>query len=250
MVYVSKALVLHCIPFQEHSLICKILTKDLGMVSFILKNVRAKSKNKQPLNLCQPGMFLQIEFNYYPLKNLQYLKSFNQYICYKTLFNNIVKTSILLYIIEIINKTIIHPEKNDLLFNFIENFIRMLDEGNNQFTTNLPIYFLIQFAQLLGIGVEKLAEASASNFKDNFSMEFNEEVGKYGNKYPQTKKDIFDFSYISEIVKSSMNIQQFTALKISKDNRQLLFNFFHHHYSLHGKSLNNLKTYNVIKQIL
>ncbi|MCX8472664.1 MAG: DNA repair protein RecO [Sediminibacterium sp.] len=244
MVFATKGLVLHVIPFQETSIITKILTPELGLQSFIVKGARQSSNSKSKKHIYfQHGSLLQIEFNYNSLRNIQYLSNIQWHYIYQNLFNNVVKSAVLIYMVEVLNKVIFQPEPNPLFFEFLENFITDLDNQPSKYIGHIPIIFLLKLAHQLGISLPLNKELN------NPHLHLNEMQYSYDFQDSQSIIPSHLANYLNMYLKPyNLNDQEFK--QIVRKDRQELLQYLHHFYFLQGKPLNNLKSVPIIQEIL
>ncbi len=148
MLVSTKGILLHQVKYGETSLICRIYTEKLGLVSFIINGVRSiKSKGKAII--LQPGNIIELEADYRENKSLQYVKEFKLAIIYAHLSSNIIKTSVCLFMLELLNNTIKEHETNEPLFDFLETSFLQLDQFDNE-DASFPVWFMIQLSKQIG----------------------------------------------------------------------------------------------------
>ncbi len=144
----TKAIVLQTIKFSETSVISKLFTQDLGLISFVVNGVRsAKAKNKSAL--FQPMTILQIDFNFQQNKNLQYFKEYKRDIIYEAIPFDMAKTAVGLFLIEVLSKIIREQETNHELFDLVYDSFSALDKVE-KLNPDFHLQFLMQLTKLLG----------------------------------------------------------------------------------------------------
>ena len=110
MLHNTKGLVIRYLKYSETSVIATIYTELFGMQSYFLNGVRSK-KSKIKINALQPLSFLDLVVYHKEKKNLNRIKELKLH-PYQSIPNNIYKTSLVLFIAEIIQKSIKEEEKN------------------------------------------------------------------------------------------------------------------------------------------
>ena len=141
MLISTKGIVLHQLKYGETSLICRVYTEKLGLVSYIINGVRSiKSKGKAII--LQPGNIIELEVDHRENKSLQYVKEFKLATIYVHLSSNIIKTSVCLFMLELLNNTIKEHE-------FIEGSFLHLDRLDCE-DTSFPVWFMIQLSKHIG----------------------------------------------------------------------------------------------------
>lgn len=150
MLQSTRGLVFHVSRYADSSGIVKIYTEEYGLQSFIVKSLFSRRARMRP------GMFghlalLDMVADYKPGRTLHYLREISLNKSFHGISDNIGKSTILLFINEVLYKSIREEEVNKELFNFIEYTLVTLND------TTLPIHsfhllFLIHLSEHLGFG--------------------------------------------------------------------------------------------------
>lgn len=148
MITSTLGIVLHSIKYGETSLIVKIYTSSFGLVSYIVNGARsAKSKNKA--SLFQAGNILELQVYNRPGKNLQHIKEQRLHKMYMHIQGSMVKTSICMYMLEVLNQCIKEHEQNENMFDFLlQSFLRL--DATDTDEAIFPIWFMLSLARELG----------------------------------------------------------------------------------------------------
>ncbi|MBL0339615.1 MAG: DNA repair protein RecO [Bacteroidetes bacterium] len=144
----SRGIVLHTINYSETSLVVKIYTEQSGMGSFIVSGVRSK-KGKFSTSHFQP--LTLIEFNALGKPGQSMLRITDVHLAppFSGIPGDMIKSTIALFIAEVIYRSVREEEVNPSLFNFLHNGIQFLDLSHNN-CARFHIYFMIQFSRYLG----------------------------------------------------------------------------------------------------
>src|ERR1017187_6274382 len=149
MEHKTKGIILHTIKYGENGLIVKIYTESYGLQSFIFNSVRGK-KGKVKASIFQPLNLVELVINLKENRSLQRIKEIRIEPAFQTIHNNIIKSSIVLFLNEILYKSIQEPGHSDPpLFDFIFHSLQILDL-NAEVNPNFHLYFLIQLSKQLG----------------------------------------------------------------------------------------------------
>ncbi len=148
MLHKTRGIVLNYIKYSESSLIVTIYTELYGRQSFIVQGVRGK-KSKIKANLFQPLFLLDMEVYHKPKRDLQRAKEIQNAYIFTSLPYDLKKSTLAIFIAEILYKTIQEQEPNSELFNYLFNSIQLLDLKEKG-TSNFHIYFLIHLTKYLG----------------------------------------------------------------------------------------------------
>ena len=148
MYHKTKGIVLHTIKYSETSVIAKIYTEKLGLVSYIIKGVRsAKSTSKAAL--LQPLTLLEMEVSHRENKQLQYIKEFRRDYVYRSIPFDTLKSTIAIFLLELITKSIREQEQNNEMFEFIYESLCVLDQSES-LNPDFHLLFLVHFTRHLG----------------------------------------------------------------------------------------------------
>ena len=136
----SNGIVLKHTLFGDNDIIVKILTENLGLISFMVKGGKKSNKRKY----LQPLMIVSISFKYNIKKNIQYLNKINLKEVTSEILNNPQKSIISLFLCEIISKSLKEGSEDKKAYDFLFNQILWLNKKNNSIL-NFDVWFLAQF---------------------------------------------------------------------------------------------------------
>ena len=148
MLHKTDGIVLRTIKFSETSIIAKIYTRVFGLQSYIVKGVRGeKSKNKAAA--FQPGNILQLDVYKRNNKDLNFIKEYRLLHFFPSVRLDILKSAMLLFMLEVLNKSLKEEHANEAIFDFVENTFIELD-GAEKLNLNFHLQFLIDLSGYLG----------------------------------------------------------------------------------------------------
>ena len=111
----TKAVVLQTIKYGDSSLVVKMFTEESGLQSFMVKGAFGK-KSKMKAALFQNMTLLEIVAEIGG-SSLGFIKEISLSHCYKSIPSDIKKTTILIFISELLSKSISESEVDTELFN-------------------------------------------------------------------------------------------------------------------------------------
>ena len=141
----TKGIVLSSIKYGETSLICRIYTENFGLQSYIVNGVRKRKGNRayyQPLNLLDLVVFHKKN------SQLHRIKEVKNSMAYSSIPFHILKSSVALFMAEVLCNCLKEEEENPALFNYIESSIKEFD--TSEFNSQYHIHFLIALSGYLG----------------------------------------------------------------------------------------------------
>lgn len=242
MIYTTKGIVLRTVKYGETSVIASVFTERFGVQSYMVNNVRTSGKSSKA-HFFQPSSILDMEVYHNELKNLQRIKDLKWSSIYKNLLSNVIKNSIALYMVELLQKTLKQPEPNAALFSFCEDAFLLLDTATNEVAANFPIYFSLQLAPFLGIRLH-----------DNYSgtsNSFDIREGKFSDSRPMTghQVDADTSYYISQLLKV-MHPHDLGEIKINRSVRFTILKILEEYYNWHVPEFGSLKTLPILSAII
>jgi DNA repair protein RecO (recombination protein O) len=144
----TKAIVISVLKYQEKSLIVKCFTQSDGLKSYFVANAFSSRKNQQKIGYFQPLTILEIEATHKNKGTLEYFKEIRMGYPYVSIYNNIVKSSIVLFLSEVLNHSIQEEEKNEGFYTYLESALHWLDEHDE--AVNFHLILLLGMTRFFG----------------------------------------------------------------------------------------------------
>jgi len=148
MLHQTRGIAIHATKFSETSSVVKIYTELFGLQSYLVKGVR-KQNAKIKSGLFQPLTLLDLVVYHKEKSSLQNLKEADFSHPYQTIPFDIRKSSIALFLNELIYKTIHEEEPHPELFSFLYDACLHLDRAGDNFSL-FHLVFSMQFTRYLG----------------------------------------------------------------------------------------------------
>ncbi len=148
MLHTTRGIVLHTIPYSDSSVIVKIYTEQFGLQSYIVSGARSK-KGKRRANLLQPLSQLDLVVMHREKNNLHRITELSCGEPYKTISEDIRKTSVALFLAEVLLKSMREEESRPDFYRFIANALHILDLDTGS-CANYHFCFLMQLTRFLG----------------------------------------------------------------------------------------------------
>jgi len=159
----TKAIVLSALKFQEKSLIVKCFTLSDGLKSYFVRDAFSGKKNNQKIAYFQPLTLLEIEAVHKNKGTLENLKEIKISHPYSSIPIEISKSTIVMFLSEMLHHSIHEEEANPDFFSFLETALLWLD--TNDHIANFHLILLMESTKFLGF----YPEDSNPNF-DFFEM--------------------------------------------------------------------------------
>jgi DNA repair protein RecO (recombination protein O) len=145
----TGGIVLSYIKYRETSIIAKIFTEQFGMQTYLVNSVR--SLNSKPrIAYFQPLTLLEMVVYYHRGKEINRISELRCSYNFHTLPFDIRKTTVALFITEILSQVLKEEEEPFELFHFLHQAIKGYDEQTENFM-DFHVLFLVQLTGFLGI---------------------------------------------------------------------------------------------------
>ncbi|MEO6904484.1 MAG: DNA repair protein RecO [Bacteroidia bacterium] len=239
MIQKTNGIVLHAVKYSETNLIVKIYTLQFGLQSYILNNTRSK-KSKNKASFLQPLALVEIVVSANHKNKLQRITEITILEPYYDIPFNIHKSAIIIFLNEILYKSIKEDHSDINLFEFIKNSLLMLDL-NTANCSNFHIYFMIQLSKYLGFYPEEKIVIIPTFF--------DLKEGRFLRQRP------FHPHYLtaenSEILCSFINTtyDELHLIRITKAERKQILQALILYYQLHIQTIGEIKSLDVLEEI-
>src|ERR1017187_5840597 len=223
MLHTTSGIILHTIKYSETSLIVKIYTRDFGLQSYMVSGVRSK-KSKNKATLFQPLALIEMVVSNSNKGTLQRISELNILHPFINIPYDIVKSSIAIFLNEILYKALREEHSDVDLFDFMKNSLLILDLKHEN-CSNFHIFFMIQLSRFLGFYPQGkcIPETPFFDLREGKFIDRLPEHFYYLNT--QNSKMLYDF-----IGASYETIQQ---LKVDNNGRKELLQAMITFYQLH-----------------
>ena len=235
----TKGIVLHQIKYTDSGIIVQMYTQKFGRQSFLIKGMRNRKTGKHNI-LFQQMFILDIELYYKPTRDMQSLKEFSVSFTPYNIYNNIKKSSVAIFLGEVLTSVLKEESPHEELFEFIKESIMYFDMSNEGYA-NFHIAFLAGLSSFLGFepGPRLDREDAFFDMTNGVFVSLPPVHGNYANEeITNILADFFVASYdtISNIALTG---------KMRNDVLEALVKF----YSLHLPGLKKIKSLEVLKEV-
>lgn len=149
MMHKTKGIVLHSIKYSETSVIVKIYTELFGLQSYLFKGIHGRTSKFRPVYF-QTLTLLDMEVYHRQKHNIQSAKEIRFAYPYQQIPYDIRRSSVALFMNELIYKSIREEEANPSLFGFLWQALLQLDTLEDHLGC-FHLVFCMQLTRFLGI---------------------------------------------------------------------------------------------------
>lgn len=240
MLHKTHGIVLHTTKYTDNSIVAKIYTELFGLQTFLISGARGK-KSSVKANLFQPLALVDIVIYHKENKQLQRIKEVRIESPFVSIPYSLSKASIVLFLNEILYKTIREEEPDANLFEFIYKSLQILDLKKDNWV-NFHLLFLVQLSKYLGFYPQ-------GRFSETTNY-FDLKEGKFMEKqslYPHFLSPLLS-NLLSQLLGSTYDTLPNNS--ISNTARRELLEQLIIYYQLHGTGIYEIKSHHVLEEVI
>ena len=220
MISKTRGIVFRFTKFKETSIIVTIFTEQFGLQSYIVNGVRSKSSRNR-IALYQPLTLLNLVVYHRENANIERIKEISCLHPYRTLTSDIKKSTLAMFMNELLNKTVKEESHVQDIFGFICDSLIELDVLEAGYE-NFHLIFMVKLSRYLGFGAHNVNELIGA-------MPADQEIESLVNQLL-----VADYDTTLRL----SNMQRKTAL-------DLLVKFYHQHM----ENLGELRSLQVLREV-
>jgi DNA repair protein RecO (recombination protein O) len=237
MLQKSRGIILTSHEYGETSIVAQIYTESYGLLSFIINSVRKKHARIHS-NIFQPLTLVDLVFYHKDRPGLNRISDIRLNPPFKNIPFDVLKSSMIFFLDEVLYKSIREVEPNQQLYNFISNSLLWLD-GPQVSGRDFHLIFLIKLSRYLGF-------APSMNYSSGKNI-FNLRDGQFQSTYPDDPH--FIPPPLSGFFASLINAEYSFTLNLSSAERRTLISHILEYYELHVEGFGNVKSHKVLEQV-
>ncbi len=237
MIANTRAIVLNYLRYGDSSLIVNLYTESLGRQTIFIKGAYSKKTSVRAV-LFQPLHLIEIEIHHRGNRQMQRISDAHILQPHQSIPFDPVKSSIALFIAEILSKTLKEEEANHELFEFLLHIIQALDLNDNG-TANFHLIFLVHYSRYLGF-YPNTKQASDD-------MWFDLQKGGFvvlptaSSPHPEYNRLMIQLL--------RMSFDNLDHLQINHYQRNMLTEYLLTYYSLHVDNFGKIKSFSILKDV-
>jgi len=240
MLYKTRGIVFKTTNYGESSVVVQILTEKFGLQSYIINGVK-KPKAKISRNMLQPLHLLDMVVYHKASANIQRISELKNEPVLQSIPYNVVKTSIVMFLNEVLYKAVKHQATDENLFSFIFHGIEWL-EHQDAAIANFHLLFLLKLTRCLGFYPENNTGTDTDYFdlKEGIFKRYKPDHVLYlSPPHTQNFKRLLQYSF-----------ESLHKLKLSNDERRYLIAKLLEYYALHIENFGNVYSHEILEDVL
>ena len=243
MTHKTKGIVLRTVKYGETSIITTVYTELFGIQSYIVKGVRQSTKKSSAKAIYfQSAAILDMIVYHNEFKNLNFIKEYQWSYLYQNILSDVVKNTVALYFVEMLQHSLKQPEANPELFYIVEDTLKQLDNGSAVLTANLPLYFCLHLAGELGFRIQ-------GNY-NSLTPVLDLQEGQFVKEKPA--HPYFVDKALAEATSKLLSVNFYNDLEnihFSRHTRQDLILAYQNYIALHVNDFGEIKSLPVLQSI-
>lgn len=230
----TKALVISAIKYAEADLIVTCYTLSDGMKTYMIRGVLKSRRGKFNAASFQPFTQLDIVARHRNKGALEYLSETKVAYPYQTLHTDMIKSSLVMFLAEVLKIVVREEEANPILFNFLEETFIQLDKADS--VANYHIEFLLELSKHLGFYPDAFSEGSYFNMLDGVFQE------------TATHAYCVDTPAVT-VLKEVLVNEDYANLRLTREARKALLDLILTYYKLHVDGFRTPKSLAILEQL-
>ena len=214
-------------------------TRAYGFQTLITQGVRNK-KSAGNSNIFQPLFLLEMDFYYHSNQEIHRLKEARIHTAYQSIPFDVYKSSMVLFLAEILYKCLKTQETAPELYDFISHSMQILDQLNESIS-NFHLVFLTKLSRHLGFYPNR-SDAIGMTCFDLRDGVFRKGYPNHPHYIPEKYSQIF--LNLLDIEFNSMD-----QLPLSQIDRNVLIEYILEFYQFHQDNLKTVKSYKILKNL-
>ncbi|MVN21838.1 DNA repair protein RecO [Mucilaginibacter arboris] len=240
MLHKTRGIVFKTTDYSESSVIVQVFTEKFGLQSYLINGVK-KPRAKISRSMLQPLHLLEMVAYHKPNGNIQRVTELKNAPVLKTVPYDVIKSSLVIFLNEVVYKAVRQQETDPNLFNFIFYAVEWLD-NQELGLANFHLLFLLQLSRYLGFHPERNEAENAAYFdlKDGLFITLKPEHNLYlAPPYTQ---------YFNLLIGKSF--EDLVEIKLPNDVRRFLLDRMIEYYALHIDSFGQIKSHEILEEVL
>lgn len=238
MLHKTRGIVFKTTDYGESSVIVQVFTEKFGMQSYIINGVK-KPRARISGNMLQALHLLDMVVYHKNTGQVQRIAELKNYPVLQSIPYDVIKSSIALFLNEVLYKAIKQQSADDNIFDFVFNSVQWLDNQTDSIA-NFHLVFLTRLTRYLGFYPDQAVSADYFDMKNGVFSKYKPEGFSYLSP-PHTQ------NFYSLLQCSFENIQ---LLKFSNEERRYLVQKLLEYYALHIESFGSIRSQQVLEDVL
>jgi DNA repair protein RecO (recombination protein O) len=239
MLATTEGIVLNQIKYGESSVIVNIYTREFGRQAYLMNAVRSK-KSKSKAGMLQPLFLVDLVSYQKETREVQRIKEIKNSPAYQNIPFDIIKSTQVIFLSEMLSKTLRQQESDPSLFDFIKNALLYFDLMESH-PAGFHLWFLLRLTEYLGF----LPDTRKVGFEGWFDMRKGAVVPFEPSHPFFIQKEATAF--LCRL--AELKIGDLEHWKISRNMRSILTTKLIEYYKLHFENMGEVKSLKILQEL-
>ncbi|WEK19752.1 MAG: DNA repair protein RecO [Candidatus Pedobacter colombiensis] len=240
MLHKTRGIVLKTTLYSESSVIVQIFTEKFGIQSYMINGVK-KPRAKISMNMLQPLHLVDMVVYHKVNTSIQRVSELRPSPVFRSIPYDIIKSTIVLFLNEVLYKSIRQQTTDEYLFDFIFSAVSWFDEAE-EMNVNFHLAFLLKLSRFLGFAPSTETKSDQSYF-DLQEGEFRSSIPVHPNFLHKSEASLF-------ISLFSLPFEKINEINIENQTRRLILDKILVYYTLHTASFGDIRSHQVLEDVL
>lgn len=236
----SRGIILNSTNYGDSSLVVKIYTEQEGMGSFIVGGVRTR-KGRFSSSLFQPLTLVEVLASGKPGQSMKRITEIQLSPPFSGIPHHMTKSTIALFLSEVIYRSVKEEEVNPGLFHFLHNSIQILDLNQHN-CARFHLFFMIQFSRYLGFFPNGEYVKGESYFDLREGL-FKTDCPVHAD-FLDTKQTTILYEFMNR------SFDNFHELELGKASSNMLLHSLVTYFELHQTHGSQIRSHKILEEIL
>ena len=228
----TKGIVFQAIKYKDNQIIAKIFTERYGLKAFIVRS--GKSAKTSVMPLLQPLSIVELTTHTKENSSLLQLKQLRLATPFSDIPFNPIKSSIVLFLDEILTKTIAEDYQNDDLFTFIEYALHTHE------IKNFHLWYLMELSRHYGF---------YPSIEDHSDMYFDFNTGSSQDFKPSHPNFLEGKSKELWFKLVDQKFEDISQIPLTSEDRRKMLEQLVKYIQLHLENLREIKSLDVLREL-
>jgi len=239
MLHKTRAIVLHQTNYSDIYSIVHVYTEAFGPVAYLISKKKAKT-TRVPKAIFYPLSVVDLEVEHQNLREIHRIKEAKVHFPLPSLLMNPVKTTICIFLAEVISKVLKDSQPDALLFDFLLQSIRILDLNEAHYA-NFSLSFLIRLSRFTGFYPDN-SDYQKGMFFDMQNGVFVQYKPHHIHFLNPDESEVFYHLL-------RMTYENMGGFSFSRHERQAILNRILEYYRIHLNSLPEIKSLEILHEV-
>lgn len=240
MLHKVRGIVLKTTDYSESSVVVQVLTDKFGMQSYLINGVK-KPRAKIKMNMLQSLHLLDMVVYHKANTNIQRISEVRQTPVFKSIPYDVIKSSIVIFLNEVLYKSIRQQSADESLFDYIFNSIAWFDEVE-EINPNFHLSFLLKLTRFLGF--------SPNGKRRNDQIYFDLQEGEFSSRVPVHPNYLNLDDALGFISLFNSPLENISEIKLNNTQRRFLLDKILVFYTLHTASFGVVQSHKILETLL